>query len=277
MSLFISSINSGSNGNCYYIGNQNEAVLIDGGISCKETESRMKRLGLSMKRLKAIFVSHEHSDHIYGVPRISKKYQIPVYITRPTLLNGNLTLRDDLVLPFKPYEPIQIGDLKITAFPKFHDAADPHSFMVSSNTVNVGVFTDIGRTCEHLVRHFKECHAAFLESNYDQVMLDTGKYPLGLKNRIRDGRGHLSNDEALELFVQHKSERLSHLFLSHLSKENNSPKLVRDLFEKNSEGIEIIVAPRTKETKLYHIRHKEVNRPVRSSLATTQVQLTLFQ
>jgi phosphoribosyl 1,2-cyclic phosphodiesterase len=277
MSLFISSINSGSNGNCYYIGNQNEAVLIDGGISCKETESRMTRLGLSMKRVKAIFVSHEHSDHIYGVPRLSKKYRIPVYITKPTLQNGNLTLLDDLVLAFKPYEPIQIGDLKVTAFPKFHDAADPHSFMVSSNTVNVGVFTDIGRTCEHLIRHFKECHAAFLESNYDQVMLDTGKYPLGLKNRIRDGRGHLSNDEALQLFVKHKSARLSHLFLSHLSKENNSPKLVRDLFEKNSEGTEIIVAPRNKETKLYHIRNIAVNRLIESVYNKAQLQLSLFQ
>jgi phosphoribosyl 1,2-cyclic phosphodiesterase len=277
MSLFISSINSGSNGNCYYIGNQNEAVLIDGGISCKETESRMTRLGLTMKRVKAIFVSHEHSDHIYGVPRLSKKYRIPVYITKPTLQNGNLTLLDDLVLAFKPYEPIQIGDLKVTAFPKFHDAADPHSFMVSSNTVNVGVFTDIGRTCEHLIRHFKECHAAFLESNYDQVMLDTGKYPLGLKNRIRDGRGHLSNDEALQLFVKHKSARLSHLFLSHLSKENNSPKLVRDLFEKNSEGTEIIVAPRNKETKLYHIRNIAVNRLIESVYNKAQLQLSLFQ
>jgi len=277
MSLFISSINSGSNGNCYYIGNQNEAILVDGGISCKETESRMGRLGLSMKRVKAIFVSHEHSDHIYGVPRLSKKYQIPVYITKATLQNGNLTLRDDLALTFKPYEPIHIGDLKVTAFPKFHDAADPHSFMVSSNTVNVGVFTDIGRTCEHLIRHFKECHAAFLESNYDQVMLDTGKYPLGLKNRIRDGKGHLSNDQALQLFVQHKSARLSHLFLSHLSKENNSPKLVKDLFEKNSEGTEIIVAPRNKETKLYHIRNIAVNRLIESVYNKAQLQLSLFQ
>jgi phosphoribosyl 1,2-cyclic phosphodiesterase len=277
MSLFITSLNSGSNGNCYYIGNQEEAVLIDGGISCRETENRMKKLGLPMKRVKAIFVSHEHSDHISGVARLSRKYKIPVYITKLTLQNVNLVLSEELTISFKAYEPVRIGNLSVTPFPKFHDAADPHSFVVSSDTVNVGVFTDIGRTCEHLVKHFKECHAAFLESNYDEVMLDTGRYPLGLKNRIRDGRGHLSNDQALQLFVQHKSSQLSHLFLSHLSKENNSPKLVKDLFEKKAEGTEIIIAPRNIQTKLYHIRNIEVNRFEKEQKRDPQLQLTLFQ
>ncbi len=277
MSLFITSLNSGSNGNCYYIGNQDEAVLIDCGISCRETEKRMKRLGLPMRRVKAIFVSHEHSDHISGVTRLSRKYQLPVYITKPTLQNGNLMLSENLTLPFFAYEPIRIGNLSGVAFPKFHDAIDPHSFIVSSDTVNVGVFTDIGRTCEHLVKHFNQCHAAFLESNYDEVMLDTGRYPLGLKNRIRDGRGHLSNTQALELFVLHKSPQLSHLFLSHLSKENNSPKLVSDLFSKRADGTEIIIAPRNIQTKLYHIRNIEVNRVQKEEKRSSPLQLALFQ
>ncbi|MEK6782136.1 MAG: MBL fold metallo-hydrolase [Bacteroidota bacterium] len=277
MSLFISSLNSGSNGNCYYIGNQDEAVLIDGGISCRETETRMKRLGLNIKRVKAIFVSHEHSDHISGVARLSKKYRIRVYITEPTLQNGNLLLSDELTLSFKAYESIHIGNLSVTAFPKFHDAIDPHSFMVASDTVKVGIFTDIGQTCEQLVKHFNECHAAFLEANYDEVMLETGRYPLGLKNRIRDGRGHLSNTQALELFMKHKSSQLSHLFLSHLSKNNNSPKIVRDLFLKEAGGTKIIIAPRNIQTKLYHIRNIEVNRIKKEQKPSPQLQLTLFQ
>ena len=254
MSLFISSLNSGSNGNCYYIGNQDEAVLIDGGISCRETETCLKRIGLPIKRVKAIFVSHEHTDHIAGVTRLSRKYQLPVYITKPTLLNGNLSVRDDLAISFRAYEPIRIGNLFITAFPKFHDAVDPHSFMVASESVKVGVFTDIGKTCEHLIKHFEQCNAAFLESNYDEDMLETGRYPMGLKNRIRDGRGHLSNSQALQLFMKHKSAQLSHLFLSHLSKNNNTPKIVKDLFKSNAGRTEIIIAPRNKETPLYHIR-----------------------
>ena len=276
MSLFISSLNSGSNGNCYYIGNQDEAVFIDCGISCRETENRMKRLGLPMKRVKAIFVSHEHSDHIYGVPRLSKKYQLPVYITPPTRQNGNLNLRDDLVLPFRAYEPIRIGNLSVTAFPKFHDAIDPHSFIVENDTVKVGVFTDIGQSCVHLVKHFKDCHAAFLEANYDEEMLETGRYPLGLKNRIRDGRGHLSNTQALQLFVQHKASHLNHLFLSHLSKNNNSPKIVKKLFTKMAGSTEIIIAPRNKETPLYHVRNIQINRLMKLPSQSSQLQLSLF-
>src|ERR1700744_4986878 len=115
MSLFIASLNSGSNGNCYYIGNEREAILVDAGISCRETEKRMARLGLSMKKVKAIFISHEHSDHISGVAVLSKKYNLPVYITPGTLQNSRLELDRDLVLSFIAYESLQIGGLSISA------------------------------------------------------------------------------------------------------------------------------------------------------------------
>src|SRR5882724_4443164 len=98
MSLFIASLNSGSNGNCYYIGSEDEALLVDAGISCRETEKRMKRLGLSMEKVKAIFVSHEHSDHITGIPVLAKKYQLPVYITEGTQVHGRLLLEQHLVI-----------------------------------------------------------------------------------------------------------------------------------------------------------------------------------
>ncbi len=279
MSLFVASLNSGSNGNCYYIGNQEEAILIDGGISCRETERRMKRLELSIKRVKAIFVSHEHADHIYGVPNLSKKHQLPVYITKETLQGGGLKLSESLTIPFSPYHPIKIGALSITAFPKFHDANDPHSFIVSDHEVNVGVFTDIGRSCDHVIKHFSLCHAAFLESNYDEEMLETGHYPYALKNRIRDGRGHLSNTQALQLFMNHRPDFMTHLFLSHLSQNNNSPKIVQNLFSRIAGNTEIIVAPRDNETQLYHIRNKpgSVFKPIQVPEKPAQVQLSLFQ
>src|ERR1700709_1437393 len=97
MSLFITSLNSGSNGNCYYVGNEREAVLVDAGISCRETEKRMKRLCLSMQKVKAVFISHEHSDHISGLTVLSKKYNLPVYITPATLQSSKLSLQHDLV------------------------------------------------------------------------------------------------------------------------------------------------------------------------------------
>jgi phosphoribosyl 1,2-cyclic phosphodiesterase len=257
MSLFVASLNSGSNGNCYYIGTHDEAVLIDGGISCRETEKRMKRLGLSIKKVKAVIVSHEHGDHIHGITTLSKKYALPVYITPKTYDKGNLKLTEERTFSFNAHEPFQIGALTITAFPKFHDASDAHSFMVSSSTVNVGVFTDIGIACENVIHHFKQCHAAFLEANYDEVMLEKGGYPQALKNRIRGGKGHLSNKQAIQLFTKHRPSFMSHLFLAHLSRNNNSPKIVKDLFFPVANQTEIIIATREKETKLYHIRNAD--------------------
>ena len=200
MSLFISSLNSGSNGNCYYVGNETEAVLVDAGISCREIERRMKRLGLLMEKVKAVFISHEHSDHIKGLPVLVKKYRLPVYITDATRRNGRLEFEISLVNLFKAHEEINIGNLSVTAFPKFHDASDPYSFVISCNKVYVGVFTDIGKPCKNVIQYFKRCHAAFLESNYDEEMLQNGNYPFHLKRRISGGLGHLSNNEALQLF-----------------------------------------------------------------------------
>src|SRR6201985_2283535 len=115
MSLFIASLNSGSNGNCYYIGSERDAILVDAGISCRETERRMHRLGLSMQKVRAIFVSHEHSDHINGITVLSKKYNLPVYITAATLQRSGLQLSNDLVIPFTAYQPVMVGDISVAA------------------------------------------------------------------------------------------------------------------------------------------------------------------
>lgn len=254
MSLYITSLNSGSNGNCYYAGNENEAVLIDAGISCREVEKRMKRLNLNVKKVKAVFVSHEHSDHIKGIEILSKKYQIPVYITTNTLFNSGIKIGNHLTVFFGSNESIKIGSLTVTPFPKFHDACDPNSFIVDCKKIRVGIFTDIGAPCEHVIKHFQQCNAAFLEANYDEKMLNDGDYPYHLKKRISGGRGHLSNNQALELFRKHKPAFMSHLILSHLSKNNNDPVLVKDLFNTYADGVEIIIASRYEETNVYHIQ-----------------------
>ncbi len=253
MSLYITSLNSGSNGNCYYIGNENEAVLVDAGISCREIEKRMKRLGLTMQKVKAVFVSHEHTDHIKGIPALAKKYQLPVYITEAALFHSGFILDKQLVNSFTAYEPIMTGNLATVAFPKLHDASDPYSFMVTCNGIKVGVFTDIGAPCKHVISHFKDCHAAFLEANYDDEMLANGNYPYYLKKRIKGEKGHLSNKQALDLFKTHKPSFMSHLLLSHLSKNNNCPHLVQKLFNENADGVKMIVASRSEESAVYHI------------------------
>jgi phosphoribosyl 1,2-cyclic phosphodiesterase len=257
MSLFIASLNSGSNGNCYYIGNGEEAVFIDAGLSCRETEFRMKRLGLEMSRIKAIFISHEHSDHICGISTLVAKYQIPVYFSQPTLKVAGFGRIRKFAFHFTAQQAVMIGNLRITAFRKKHDACDPHSFIVSEAKTNIGVFTDIGEPCDQLIHYFKQCHAAFLESNYDEEMLEKGRYPVFLKNRIRGGSGHLSNKQALDLYIKHRPAFMSHLLLSHLSKENNSPELVENLFTSIATDTRVIIASRYQESALYQISVRE--------------------
>lgn len=226
---------------------------MDAGISCRETEKRMMRLGLSISKVKAIFVSHEHSDHIRGIPVLARKYKLPIFITNDTYLKGALNIQAELIHAFRAYEPVRIGALSITAFPKHHDAADPHSFVVECNKVKVGVFTDIGATCDHLIAHFRQCNAAFLEANYDEVLLEQGRYPYYLKRRIRGGKGHLSNTQALDLFTSHKPSYMTHLLLAHLSQDNNCPELVYKLFSQHACDTEIIVASRFQETPVFKV------------------------
>jgi len=278
MALYFTSINSGSNGNCYYVGNSSEAVLVDVGISCKEVEKRFARLGLSMAKVRAIFISHEHSDHIKGLTVLSKKYNIPVYITTNTLKSSRLLLNEANVFTFNHLDNIQIGNLKISAFSKFHDAADPYSFTIECNNIRVGVFTDIGSVCDRLISQFKKCHAAFLEANYDTEMLQNGNYPYYLKRRITSGKGHLSNNEALALFQNHKPDYMSHLLLSHLSKDNNDPVLVETLFKAVAGKTFVSVASRYQETPVHFINSDEniIEEYSFNPLAHQPAQLNLF-
>ncbi|MGV3763625.1 MBL fold metallo-hydrolase [Parapedobacter sp.] len=253
MPLFISSIASGSNGNCYYVGNGNEAILVDAGISCRQIEKRMAKQGLSLQNVKAIFVSHEHSDHVKGLSVLANKYQLPVFLTNGTRRSCKLAIPDRLLHPLADMQRVDVGDLAITSFRKYHDAADPHSFLVEGEGCTIGVFTDIGRVCEQVIHFFGRCDAVFLEANYDADMLMRGRYPIFLKNRIRGGYGHLSNAEALELFTTHRPSKLSHLFLSHLSRDNNDPDLVYQLFHPHRGDTEIVIAGRYTETAVYEV------------------------
>ncbi len=279
MSLFIASLNSGSNGNCYYIGTEQEAVLIDAGISGREISRRMQRLGLSMEHVKAIFVSHEHSDHIAGIPSLVKKYGLPVFITGNTRQHCGFTLDDTCVQSFEAFQAVQVGELSVTAFPKYHDAIDPHSFIITHGETTVGVFTDIGQPCDRLIHYFTRCHAAFLETNYDDELLTKGRYPIFLKNRIRGGQGHLSNKQAFELFTRYRTPQMSHLLLSHLSKDNNSPELALKLFNQDNGSTQITVASRYEASPVFRVTGSKI--PASFPLLTPKqpplnYQLSLF-
>jgi len=276
MAIQIASLNSGSNGNCYYVGNETDAVLIDAGISCRETERRMQSLDLDMSRIRAIFITHEHSDHISGLPVLSRRYKIPVYITEKTQKAGLLKLESELVHRFEAEVPISVAGISVFPFRKFHDAADPHSFVVSSGETHIGVMTDIGRNCDQVVHYFKQCQAVFLESNYDTDMLMNGSYPIYLKKRISGGEGHLSNDEALDLLTRYRNAELQHLILSHLSKNNNSPERVEAAFKPHARHTALHIASRYGTSPVFHVEAQS-GKPVQLKKAFVEPeQLSLF-
>lgn len=277
--LYTASIASGSNGNCYYIGNEQDAVLVDVGISCRELERRMHRMGLSMDSVKALFISHEHTDHIRGLAVVANKYQLPVFITEATLAACRLAIPSRLLYLLKPGYSIHVGDLEVIPFSKPHDAADPQSFIIRQHELTVGVFTDIGSVTDPLPQYFEQCDVVFLETNYDEEMLEGGRYPHFLKRRIRGGFGHLSNREALELFRQHRQPRLKLLYLAHLSRDNNDPDRVLDLFTTEAgDSTQVVLASRDAETRVYRLKNlPEILKHAENSVSYLDGVITIYQ
>ena len=226
----ICALASGSNGNSYYIGNENEAILIDAGIYYKRLIERLNDAGLDKNKIKAIFISHEHSDHIQGLRATSKKLGIPGILTKKTYHKAYDKNKPELFAFFNPGEPYIIGNITIHPFKKMHDAKDPCSFRVEVNNKHIGVMTDIGEVDEIVKQEFSKCDAVFLESNYDKEMLFNGLYPYYLKQRVNSSVGHLSNEQALELTEQYASPNLKTIFLSHISAANNTRELAMETF-----------------------------------------------
>ena len=251
----IASIASGSNGNCYYLENNDDAILIDAGISAKQIVERMSRLGLSVSKLRGVFISHEHSDHIRGLDAFTRRYAIPVFMTQKTYSSYGKIIRGSQLNYFLPGTQVQLGKISVNPFLKSHDAAEPCSFSVSSESRTVAVITDIGLQCAKVVEHIKNADAVFLESNYDDDMLQTGYYPPYLKARIASDSGHLSNTQAARLLLEHASSRLKHVFLSHLSANSNTPEMALSTFkhfmaQRNDLKVEVILTSREKESAL---------------------------
>jgi len=240
----VCAIASGSNGNCYYVGNENEAILVDAGISCKQFLLRMDERNLDASKIKAIFISHEHVDHIRGARVISKKLNVPVFFTYGTWNNAHKSSKPTHYCFVHIDQPLKIGGFTVHAFAKNHDAFEPCSFRVEVGGFNIGIMTDIGSACNNVVHHLKLCNAVFLESNYDETMLWEGNYPWPLKKRVASEQGHLSNLQALNLILDNANDQLKTIFLSHLSGENNTPEIAYQTFKPLHDKYEIIKTSR---------------------------------
>ena len=249
--LKICAIASGSNGNCYYIGNEKDAVLIDAGISYRQIITRMNSRNLDPAKLKAVFISHEHSDHMRGARVLEKKLNIQVWLTSKTYYISYINLLPANPRFFSPGSIIAVEEFKIHSFLKNHDAAEPCSFRIEYRDKNIGVFTDIGEPCSNVLSHIKHCDALFLESNYDEKMLMEGGYPYYLKQRIASSKGHLSNMQALQVLEKFAGTSLSCVFLSHLSADNNRPWLAMETMNPLKSKFEIRLTSRTEAAELY--------------------------
>ncbi len=249
----ICALASGSNGNCYYIGNEEEAVLIDAGLSFKQILKRLESKALDSKKIKAVFITHEHGDHSRGVRILSKKLDIPVYMTFGTFTASYHNWKPVSYIPIEDNVPVEVGSLTVFPILKSHDAAEPTSFRIEHKGFSVGVFTDIGSPCENVKNHLTQCHALFLEANYDLRLLLDGSYPYHLKVRIDSIVGHLSNVQAYELLKEHAHPELKCVFLSHLSAENNRPELAYNEFKPLEERFLIKLTDRYAASEIFVI------------------------
>lgn len=251
---------SGSNGNSYFIEKGDTAILVDVGISCKQLQMRMRERNIEPDAIAGVFITHEHTDHIKGLSVFVRRYRIPVYLTRGTYAGMRCDLPPELLRFIEVNDKTTVGGLQIYSVPKYHDAGEPCSFFISDGKSNIAVLTDIGRICDNVKRAIANSDVLILEANYDDQLLTSGRYPTFLKNRISGGWGHLSNVVALDAYLQHRSTRLKHLILGHLSAENNSEERVRSLFEPHCQsGTQLSIAKRTEATEMFHFGPAKVN------------------
>ena len=222
------SLGSGSEGNGLVVEADGTVVLIDCGFGLRDTATRLARLGLAPKALTAILVTHEHSDHVGGVPAFAARHGIPVWATFGTLAVVSERFEGmTQVYGFDSHDAFAIGALEIMPIPVPHDAREPVQYVLGDGARRVGVLTDLGVSTPHVEASLSGCDALVLECNHDAAMLANGDYPYPLKQRIAGRFGHLDNDAAAGILGRIDASRLKHLVAAHLSKQNNTPELVR--------------------------------------------------
>ena len=220
------SLYSGSSGNCIFIGTDRVKILIDAGVSGSRIVDALRGIGEDPEDLSAIFVTHEHSDHIAGAGILSRRYHLPVYATEKTWLAmekplGKISPENRVSLT--PNSELTIGDICLHAFPIPHDAADPVAYSFTVGEKRLAVATDMGHVTETVRENIKDCDLILLESNHDVDMLKFGPYPAYLKRRILSDHGHLSNLAAADLLTELALSGTKQFFLGHLSQQNNTP------------------------------------------------------
>ena len=235
MGVCVSVLASGSRGNSAVVESSKARLLVDAGISCRETFKRLKAAGLDPRSLSAILITHEHSDHVSGLAVLAKKLDVPIFMTGATHQAWARSLRDDAgQLPrltkleiFSAGRQFQVADITVMPFTIPHDAADPVGFTFHAEGAKIAIATDLGYMPASVRHHLRRCDVLILESNHDVEMLRVGPYPWSVKQRVMSRVGHLSNDSLAQFFAEDYDGGASHIVLAHLSEQNNHPEVAR--------------------------------------------------
>ena len=252
------SLQSGSNGNSFYVEAGEVKLLFDAGISGKKAEERLAEHGRDIRAVDALFISHDHSDHVSSLGVFQRKFGLPVYITRRTLA---ACYRSAKVGPLSDVRFFRSGDVvdfpgcQVHTIPTPHDSEDGAAFVIEDDVgMRVGILTDLGHVFDGLRDVLKSLDAVVIESNYDDGMLNYGPYPEHLKRRIRGTGGHLSNVEAATVIDETRSRRLKWVCLCHLSEENNEPEIARKTHEEiHGDELQVYVASRYQVSPIYEV------------------------
>jgi phosphoribosyl 1,2-cyclic phosphodiesterase len=240
MGVSVSVLASGSRGNSAIVESSSTRILVDAGISCRETFKRLKAIDGDPHSLAAIVITHEHADHVYGLLVLARKLNVPVFVTGATHQAWVRGVRDAMGEPpdtqkiefFSSGRSFQIGDIEIRPFTIPHDAADPVGFTFRAEGVKIGFVTDLGYMPASVCDHLRSCDVLVLESNHDLEMLRGGPYPWSVKQRVMSRVGHLSNEKLAEFFASDYDGNAAFIVLAHLSEQNNHPEIALRAAEK---------------------------------------------
>lgn len=231
MPCSVTILGSGSGGNCAYVETAETRLLVDAGFSARQIRQRLANIGRTPENLTAILVTHEHTDHVQGLPLIAHRLSIPVYANRLTL--DAIQFQKQVRYAghvFETGNSFDIGDVRVDTFSIPHDAQDPVGFLLRTDAGNIGFLTDLGHATRLVVERVRPAKVLMLEANHDVKLLqDDLRRPWSLKQRIMSRHGHLSNDAAAETIEEIASENLQHLYLGHLSKDCNRPDLAHQI------------------------------------------------
>ena len=240
------SLGSGSSGNSYLVSKNKTNILVDCGFSVTELEKRMFRREMKPSEITAIFLTHEHDDHSKGAFAFAEKHDKPIYLTYGTLKMCQKKIKNSYNLKINiisPLDNLELNDFIIYVIPVPHDAREPVQFKFESEKKTFAIITDLGFGNKELINSIQKINALILESNHDDNLIHQSRYPKNLKDRIRSNYGHLSNQNSLQILKKLNLDNLEWLGAAHLSKENNSPELVKDVWKKVFEDKINIIDP----------------------------------